>query len=132
MKNTIIFFALFLAVAPTGCNLKPKDDGQQPQAKNKPAPPPTVEAVALLREYGENNVRADQKYKGRLVRVHGQVTGFLGKSVLVEHAPAITSFLTNRNDISKLDKGRDYTFEGTVSIGNAGGVWLKNAKVIGE
>jgi hypothetical protein len=49
------------------------------QARNAPAPATptytTIELGALLREYEDNEVRADATYKGRRIRVEGIATG---------------------------------------------------------
>lgn len=44
-------------------------------AVEKTAPKVTVTSVSLIKEYSENEVAADEKYKGKLVEVSGKVAG---------------------------------------------------------
>lgn len=50
------------------------DDGDQkkPAAANV-APPQAVDVAALLKDYGANELKADDKYKGKLIRLSGKV-----------------------------------------------------------
>lgn len=91
-----------------------------------------VEASDLLAQYSANSVRADNYYGHKRIRVRGRITSFLGGSVLLENFPAVTVFLNDKNEIAKLNKGEVRTFEGTISLGNEGGVWLGSARLVND
>jgi hypothetical protein len=52
---------------------KSDDEKSEKKPQKKDAPPKPVEAKALLAEYGENEVKGDESYKGKRLRLHGLV-----------------------------------------------------------
>jgi hypothetical protein len=87
------------------------------------------DASEVLSDYADNERAAEKKY-GRKVRVRGKVTGFLGNTVLLEHGPAISCFDLSDRDVEKLHRGSTCVIEGKPGLGNEGGVWLHECRVV--
>jgi hypothetical protein len=114
MKNTMIVFALVLAVAPTGCNLKPKDDGQPRKKTRQPVqavaqqpqavPPPEAEkkplgpvfAHEIFNDYLDDPQAARQKWSGQDVLVVGHVWDVDRSGGKVVMSFAVTDYQTSK------------------------------------
>jgi len=59
----------------------PTPEPRQAPVKAAPAPAEAVELKAILGEYADNEVRADARYKGKLVKVTG-IVGDVKKDIL--------------------------------------------------
>ena len=103
--------------------------GHRAQAKEEEV----VEAREILRDYADNPSAADKKYKHdsfHKIRVRGTVDDFLGKIVLLERNPSISCFGLSSDEVADLSRGQTVTVEGSVSIGNSGGIHLSGCKVV--
>lgn len=76
MKTSIfnVLLALFcLVILAIGCAESPQqtDSGSEPAADEKPI---SLNAKALTKEYDDNELAADGKYKGKLLAVSGKIS----------------------------------------------------------
>jgi len=92
-----------------------------------PTPPPayTLSAAQLYSEYEANEVAADQKYEGKILRVQGTVAE-IGKDVFFDTPPYVTlgvvggfdwylgvvCFFNEENEVAQLSKGDTITVQG--------------------
>lgn len=99
----------------------------------EPATPPQVyDAVALLQEYDDDRARAEGKFGTRTIRVRGDISDFLGMSIMIRGVRStLTCFMRYREDTMKVRKGQTVTLEGKISPGSGGGVWLNEARLVG-
>ncbi len=81
LVTSAAFFVL--ALSPLGCG-----KATTPATKSAPAPALAVKASTLLKEYAENAVGADTKYKGKFLKVTGKF-GTAKKAPLLGYAVQI-------------------------------------------
>ena len=110
-----------------------------PMEKPKPTPPPPelvefksladrsvhqVHAITLAQEYKDNEFAADEKYKGKIILVRGNITNFadtLGvPSIQLETNQMLTSIVcamkkSQRPLLAKLSKGQDVLVVGKLT-----------------
>lgn len=91
-----------------------------------------VSAPALLKAYAENPVRAEQEYGNRTVRVKGKVTSITTTAIHLETFPAVICWTDRKDDIAKVSNGQTVVMEGRITLGNAGGIYLHDARLTGE
>lgn len=115
----------------------------QPSATAEPEPTYIeISATDLLAAYADNEVAADNEYKGQLLRVTGTV-GSIGKDILdaayvtLKNDESEYSIISvqcyfdkdNLDDIAALHEGDTVTIRGTCN-GSAGNVLLKKCDVV--
>lgn len=90
----------------------------------------TYDANELLGAYQNAPAKMDAQLRGRRVVVTGRVSGFLGDCVLLgDRGIAVTCFMPHR-DVVKLSKGQTVSVRGRVGLGNSGGVYLEDARLV--
>ena len=97
-----------------------------PEASTQfPTPAYTLSAAQLYSEYEANEVAADQKYEGKILRVQGTVAE-IGKDVFFDTPPYVTlgvvggfdwylgvmCFFNEENEVAQLSKGDTITVQG--------------------
>jgi hypothetical protein len=134
MPRWISHLALAAAVAATAaCNRAPKTS---PSTAAPPKPVATLSADELVKQYQDNELGADAKYKNKLVEVTGKV-GKVGKGLMGhpfvqlgtgqdEDLFGVTCYLTEKGveQATKLQPGAAVTLRGTV-MGKLGGQALR-------
>lgn len=127
---TLIFYAnLYSKNSPVKLKAEaPVVEAQDPPQRAPVVESPVVAAQDVLQDFGDNKIRAKQLYRGT-IRVKGQVTGFVGNIVLLETLPAMSCFGLSSDERSSLNRGDIVTVEGRISLGNAGGVYLRSCKL---
>jgi hypothetical protein len=105
------------------------------------APSVTAEAAAMVKEFQDNELAADAKYKGKWVQVNGVVdkidTEMFDENKYVLRIGGGTDFeilTVNCNDIPKdvlssINKGDDVTVVGEFKDGGDAGVELKHCRI---
>ena len=127
---TLIVFSI-LAVGST----ESEEDTKEVQSK---APSYTLSANQLYREYENNEVSADAKYKGKIVIVSGKIQD-VGKDIMDEPYIVIggEGFLdgvqcsfakSQESSIARLSKGQNVKVKGEVS-GKMGNVQIENSSL---
>ena len=101
-----------------------------------------VSAVALHRAYNDNEVAADEQFKGKLLRVTGTVSGIkkdFMDDIYVEldtgemFGELHASFRDNqKSKIMALRKGQSITFEGSINGFLMNSVMMRNCQIVGE
>lgn len=138
--NLIIIFAVgsFLIAGCTGSN---QNSGPVPNSTapaNSASPPTTsekpiaIQAKNLTKEYDENELTADGKYKDKMLAVSGKVSNIaetLGNvTAQLEGHNIVISVMCNfdeseKESVMKLKKGQQATFVGK-GDGSTGGLWV--------
>lgn len=127
---TLLVFSV-LAIGST----ESEEDTKEVQSK---APSYTLSANQLYREYENNEVSADAKYKGKIVIVSGKIQD-IGKDIMDEPYIVIggEGFLdgvqcsfakSQESSIARLSKGQNVKVKGKVS-GKMGNVQIENSSL---
>ena len=127
---TLLVFSV-LAIGST----ESEEDTKEVQSKT---PSYTLSADQLYREYESNEVAADEKYKGEIVIVYGEIQD-IGKDIMDEPYIVIggggfldgvqCSFTKSQeSSIASLSKGQNVKVKGEVS-GKMGNVQIKNSSL---
>jgi hypothetical protein len=129
---------LALPLALLGCSRPP------PKPAPPAAPPVSVKAGDLLKEYSTNAVAADAKYKGKVLQVSGkfgsaQKAPLLGYAVQLLPEEAGDVNLTNvqcfiaesaKEDVARLQPGQAISLQGTCDGQYVGQVKLSNCTLV--
>jgi tRNA_anti-like len=123
--NCLIFFAILWFVF--GCADDDSDKQTNPTKRQPNSAPATISIhqAELVREFEGNEVRANQLYKGKRVRIHGNVNtvatekngGFVltYKTSVSTYAPAQCYFSEEfSNQLAKIQTNDEVEVEGTV------------------
>ncbi len=146
LKILLIVFGVLVILGILGSVLgggdKPSGSANSPSATAEPEPTYIeISATDLLAAYADNEVAADNEYKGQLLRVTGTV-GSIGKDILdaayvtLRNDESEYSIISvqcyfdkdNLDDIATLHEGDTITIQGTCN-GSAGNVLLKKCDV---
>ena len=125
---------LVFSVLATG-STESDEDTKEVQSKT---PSYTLSADQLYREYESNEVAADEKYKGKIIIVYGEIQD-IGKDIMDEPYIVIggggfldgvqCSFTKSQgSSIASLSKGQNVKVKGEVS-GKMGNVQIKNSSL---
>lgn len=150
MKNSIInslligAVGMFLVLGCSGGGQNSTTTTNPPTTTANSASAPTekpmaVQAKALTKEYDENELAADGKYKGKTLAVSGKVSNiaetFGNVTASLEGHNAVISVMcsfdaSEKANVAKLKKGGQATFVGT-GDGMTGGMYagLNNCKI---
>ena len=90
----------------------------------------------VFAELDENSVRAQQRYVGNLLRVHGTVEAIIETSVFLQCPSSdqsrlfeVEAMLLHPEEITTLNRGQNLTAFGAVSYGNRLAIILKNCTI---
>lgn len=133
--NLVIIFAIGLLVI-LGCSGANKN-ATAPDAANNSAvttneKPIALQAKALTKEYDENELAADGKYKGKMLAVSGKVSNIsetMGSITAQLEGHQMTSSVmctfeeSEKANVMKLKKGQQATFIGK-GDGSTGGLYV--------
>jgi len=109
------------------------DDVRQIRSRGQPAE--YVQARDLLNHYTDNQIAADQRYKGKRVRTSGKISvisrDLLGDAYVILDAPGLfgVQCYTSDNVAAQLNRGDMVTVNGMVD-GKFGNVMLRDCRVI--
>lgn len=139
MKNlinitTVIIFGILMAL---GCG---GSTAESPTPVNPAEEPIAVDAKALTKQYDENELAADQKYKGKLLAVSGKISDIaetLGSvTVSLEGHEILQTVMcsfeaSEKPKVAALKKGSKVTLVGTGEGSTAGlYVGLENCSIM--
>lgn len=142
MRKLLLPLILLLAgcSTPTPPSLSQKPNDAAPTHSTTPAPV-TIEisAVKLLKEYDENEVKADAAYKGKTLIVAGKVNrvgSYFDEplAIQIEGAMSILDVICScdepqRASLANLNKGQTVKVKG-VNQGKGVGIVLKNCELL--
>ena len=128
-----------LLISTTACEV-PEEGGGSSGGKAAGAPQVKVRAPKILKEFERNELKADAKYKGKVLQVTGKVdkvdTEFLDdkKYVLRLGGPGFNMITVNCADIpskelSTIDKGQRVTMIGKFKDAGDLGVEMENCRL---
>jgi hypothetical protein len=121
---------------------KTNDTANSSQQKDAVQQPTVVEATALIGEFDNNKLSANDKYNGKLVETTGfiknisnDVTGnyYLSLNPNNEEyyfGTTITCYFTDKNELTSLSNGQSITVQGTMQEMTLGIVAMKDCKVV--
>ena len=137
------FFLLMFLLGVWGSSDKPKNSNitKSSSAKIENIEYIEISAVKLSREYNENKVSADIKYKDKYVRMNGIVND-IGKDILDDPYVTLKGIETllfgiqcmfshsDEPQLANLTKGQSITLEGSVSGEMIGNVIVRGCKIV--
>lgn len=103
-----------------------------------------VEMTAFVKEFDENQLAAEEKYKGRLVEFNGYVKNIsediLGSPFLAinpntdqyYYGTYIQCFFKEKSELTSLKNGQRVTAQGKVDSQTLGNIVLKECKVVNQ
>lgn len=131
MKNTFSIISLFVIgiILALGCSETKKD---APANTANVEPPISVSAKVLTKEYEENELSADGKYKNKSLIVSGKISNIaetFGNITVQLEGHSLTSSVmcgfdeSEKANVMKLKKGQSVTFIGK-GDGSTGGLYV--------
>ena len=124
MKNikSLISFFLFVIIA-FGSLDEFENLDQSPKVPSDSNPSVTISASKLYKEYNENEIAADEKYKGKIIEVTGVIRD-IGNDIMDnayitlvgdEYFGDIQCYFNEKSVVAKLSKGKRITVIGSCS-----------------
>ena len=124
MKNTKSLISLFLFIIIGFGSLDEFENlDQNPKVTSDSNPSVTISASKLYKEYNENEIAADEKYKGKIIEVTGVIRD-IGNDIMDnayitlvgnEYFGDIQCYFNEKSVVAKLSKGKRITVIGSCS-----------------
>ena len=124
MKNLKSLLSLFLFVIIGFGSLDEFENlDQNPKVTSDSNPSVTISASKLYKEYNENEIAADEKYKGKIIEVTGVIRD-IGNDIMDnayitlvgnEYFGDIQCYFKEKSVVAKLSKGKRITIIGSCS-----------------
>ena len=124
MKNIKSLLSLFLFIIIGFGSLDEFENPEQsPIVTSDSNPSVTISASKLYKEYNENEIAADEKYKGKIIEVTGVIRD-IGNDIMDnayitlvgnEYFGDIQCYFNEKSVVSKLSKGKRITVMGSCS-----------------
>ena len=124
MKNIKSLLSLFLFIIIGFGSLDEFENlDQSPKVTSDSNPSVTISASKLYKEYNENEIAADEKYKGKIIEVTGVIRD-IGNDIMDnayitlvgdEYFGDIQCYFNEKSVVAKLSKGKRITVIGSCS-----------------
>ena len=124
MKNIKSLLSIFLFIIIGFGSLDEFENlDQSPKVTSDSNPSITISASKLYREYNENEIAADEKYKGKIIEVTGVIRD-IGNDIMDnayitlvgnEYFGDIQCYFNEKSVVAKLSKGKRITVIGSCS-----------------
>ena len=124
MKNIKSFLSIFLFIIIGFGSLDEFENlDQSPKVTSDSNPSVTISASKLYKEYNENEIAADEKYKGKIIEVTGVIRD-IGNDIMDnayitlvgnEYFGDIQCYFNEKSVVAKLSKGKRITVIGSCS-----------------
>ncbi len=116
MKNIKSLLSIFLFIIIGFGSLEEFENlDQNPKVTSDSNPSVTISASKLYKEYNENEIAADEKYKGKIIEVTGVIRD-IGNDIMDnayitlvgnEYFGDIQCYFNEKSVVAKLSKGKD-------------------------
>ena len=124
MKNIKSLLSIFLFIIIGFGSLDEFENlDQSPKVTSDSNPSVTISASKLYKEYNENEIAADEKYKGKIIEVTGVIRD-IGNDIMDnayitlvgnEYFGDIQCYFNEKSVVAKLSKGKKITVIGSCS-----------------